>query len=412
MIEDTYFNQHYTGFGLYDPALDQYLYQKNIDKYFTPASNTKIFTLYASLHIIRDRISTFKYYENQDSVVIWGTGNPALLHPQLPVSSIEHFFLKSLKHKSLFFSNQNFQDQKYGPGWSWDDALYTYQLEKTVLPLYGNKIKVTGIPNSRQIVVEPRYFEPYIYAQEDTTRPYGSVQRNPESNLILYNNQIFDTTHNERYLPIRFSPQLSVDLLQDTLAPAIQLIDVPFSKYTPAKTIYSETPVDSIYRIFMQNSDNFIGEQLLLNCSMEVFDTMNTQKFIHWAKDSLFQGSPDSLIWVDGSGLSRYNMFTPQTIIHVLDSIYNLKSFSWIKEVFPGGGESGTIQNWYKSNRPEPYVWAKTGTLRHNHCLSGFIKCLSGKVLIFSFMHNHFVQPSAKVKEEMEQVLEFIRIHY
>ena len=412
LVENEYFKSHYVGFGLFDPQSKQYLYQKNIDKYFTPASNTKIVTLYTALHIIKNRIGTLKYNSGADTVLIWGMGNPSFLHRELPQSETEKYFLESIRDKTVIFSTNNYQDKRYGAGWSWDDGLYTYQLEKTSLPIYGNVAKSKGTPGSKNIQMHPQYFQNHVYINIDTSRDYGFIKRDPLENIFIYNYQQFDTTYNERSFPIIFSPELLLHLLNDTFSMEIEFGEFSLDEYPESKTIFSDSSLDSIFQLFMQVSDNFIGEQLLLNCSMELFDTMSTSKIIAWAKDSIFQGFPDSLIWVDGSGLSRYNMFTPRTIIHTLDSIQNMKSLSWIKEIFPAGGQSGTIESWYNSEDDLPYVWAKTGTLRHNHCLSGFIQCASGKTMIFSFMHNHFTSPSSDVKEEMNQVLQFIKNNY
>ena len=69
--------------------------------------------------------------------------------------------------------------------------------------------------------------------------------------------------------------------------------------------------------------------------------------------------------------------------------------------IFPAGGKSGTIEKWY-GGKAEPYVFAKTGTLSNKHCLSGYIKTESGRLLIFSFMHNNYVGSPEPVKKEME----------
>jgi D-alanyl-D-alanine carboxypeptidase/D-alanyl-D-alanine-endopeptidase (penicillin-binding protein 4) len=42
-------NDHFTGFALYDLSKRKMISRLNDDKYFTPASNTKLFTFYAGL---------------------------------------------------------------------------------------------------------------------------------------------------------------------------------------------------------------------------------------------------------------------------------------------------------------------------------------------------------------------------
>ncbi len=164
----------------------------------------------------------------------------------------------------------------------------------------------------------------------------------------------------------------------------------------------------------LQPSDNFIAEQLLLVTASEMGEPLNARAVIDSMKANHLKDMPDEPQWVDGSGLSRYNMFTPRSMIWLLQQINS--EFLTDQDLFalmPAGGESGTIKNWYGApDEGEPYVFAKTGTLSNNHCLSGFVITESGSKLLFSFMNNHYVSSSSVVKQEMEQVLRYIRARY
>ena len=183
------------------------------------------------------------------------------------------------------------------------------------------------------------------------------------------------------------------------------------SKQPPenCKVVYSQT-ADTLYKRMMQASDNFFAEQLLLMCAEQLTGKMNTASAIKILKDSLLSDLPDDPIWVDGSGLSRYNLFTPRSIVKLLSKIHQSMSEERIFTIFPAGGVSGTIANWYKGE--VPYIFAKTGTLSNKHCLSGYLKTRDGKTLIFSFMHNNFIGSSSPVKVEMNKILQFIRDYY
>ena len=164
----------------------------------------------------------------------------------------------------------------------------------------------------------------------------------------------------------------------------------------------------------LQPSDNFIAEQLLLVAASEMGEPLNSRNVIAHMKETHLKNMPDEPQWVDGSGLSRYNMFTPRSLIWLLQQINN--EFWADQDLFamlPAGGESGTIRNWYGApDEGVPYVFAKTGTLSNNHCLSGYVITESGRKLLFSFMNNHYVTSSSVVKAEMEMVLRHIRATY
>ena len=69
-------NKHYYGFSLYNLDTKQVAFSRNEDKHFTPASNTKVFTLFAAIKLIGDSIPGLAYVERGDSLIFWGTGDP------------------------------------------------------------------------------------------------------------------------------------------------------------------------------------------------------------------------------------------------------------------------------------------------------------------------------------------------
>ena len=79
-------------------------------------------------------------------------------------------------------------------------------------------------------------------------------------------------------------------------------------------------------------------------------------------------------------------MFTPRTIIQVLKLIRNEIHWPEIELFFPKSGKSGTLLDYPNLKN----IYAKTGTLRNNHNLSGFYKTKKGEIVMFSVMVNHF----------------------
>ena len=93
-------------------------------------------------------------------------------------------------------------------------------------------------------------------------------------------------------------------------------------------------------------------------------------------------------------------MVTPRTVVAALKKIYSKVGLNTIKNYFPQSGRSGTIKKYNLKN-----VYAKTGTLRHNHNLSGFWMSSSGEIYVFSIMVNHFTTSTDKVREGISLLL-------
>lgn len=160
----------------------------------------------------------------------------------------------------------------------------------------------------------------------------------------------------------------------------------------------------------LQESDNFIAEQILLMSSKVLTDTLKADITLDYMKENHLQNLPDKVTWVDGSGLSVYNKFTPRAVVKLLEKISEEVPQKRLFQLLPAGGESGTLRNFYKAE--EPYIYAKTGTISNVHTLSGYLKTKSGKVLIFSFMNNNYTVPSSEIKAGMEIILRNIYLNY
>lgn len=392
--------QDHTGFMLYDLDKRKSVYEYNASSYFTPASNTKIFTFYTALSVIGDSIPALKYVQRGDSLIFWGTGDPSLLSRNV-YSNNSVLSVLTNAPETLYFSSSNFHTTHFGPGWAWDDYNDYYSAERSPLPLYGNILYVENGISS--LIVRPSYFKKLItYEPSDSE---SSIVRNVDSNLITMRGRINGKVKKE--IPIRMSGDLITQLLTDTLKKPVKLIDTPL--VSGVNTLYS-LRADSLYRVMMQDSDNFIAEQLLLITSGILTDTLKTEIAINYSKTNLLNDLPDEPIWIDGSGLSRYNLFTPRSIVRLWEKIYDKVPEQRLFALLATGGKAGTIRNWYKADTP--FIFGKTGSLSNNHCLSGYLVTRSGKRLIFSFMNSNFTASSNDIRRNMQSILNQIYEKY
>jgi len=397
------FKQGFSGLAVFDPEENKMIYERYSNKYFTPASNTKLLTFYAGLKILGDSIPALKYVVKNDSLIFWGTGDPSFLYPDLPESMV-YQFLKNSKQK-LCYLPPVFTEAHFGPGWAWDDYNSYYSVERSAFPIYGNYVKfdfILGldIPNS-----SPSFFKDNLVIKPGAL---PGIIRDPAANIFRHKTFIGDKGFSQ-IVPFKYSPELFVKLLADTLKKPVEIIRQKTEGFSDIKTLYS-LPADSLYKTMLQQSDNFIAEQILFMVSGKISDSLKTDLAIDHIKENFLQDLPDEPFWVDGSGLSRYNLVTPRSMVKLLEKISREVPQERLFKLMATGGKSGTIKNTYVAD--EPYIFAKTGTLRNNHCLSGYLKARSGKVLIFSFMNTSYTVPSSEIKKQMELILRKIYEKY
>jgi D-alanyl-D-alanine carboxypeptidase/D-alanyl-D-alanine-endopeptidase (penicillin-binding protein 4) len=399
-------NEHFTGFALYDLDKRKMIGGQNSDKHFTPASNTKLFTFYAGLKLLKDSIAGLSYIEQGDSLIFWGTADPSFLNQDFKQQQVLHDLNSS--GKKLFWAKGLYTGDFYGVGWTYDDYNEYYQPEMSELPVYGNSIYFSY--NSNRLNSYPEFkngsgFKLLTDSMIQTGR--FRIKRNILSNEFHIPNISVPSGFSQT-VPFKVSDQLLSELLKEKM-PAFSG-SFSFKKPVNTKTWYS-IPTDTLYRHMLLPSDNFIAEQILLNIAASNGMEMNTSVVIDHVIKNYLSDLPDKVQWVDGSGLSRQNLFTPRSMVRLCEKIYDeVGDENRLFDMLPQGGKTGTLKNLYKSEKP--FVFAKTGSLSNNHNLSGFLVTGKGQRVIFSFMNNNYTRPTADVRSEMERILTFINQNY
>lgn len=399
---------HFTGFVLYDPIKDKVIYDRHGDKYFSPASNTKILTFYTALQILGDSMPAIKYWPTPDGKVFMGTGYPLMMH--LDFDGDDELWREIVATEgNMYWCGANYNDERYGEGWMWDDYNYSFQTEKSSMPVFANNLHVK-IDSTGKLMIGPWWFG--VNGFVDTLRTEEDrlyIKRDELSNQFEVYVPKYTGQEHYRSAPFIASDSLLANLLGIVLEREVRLWDKGIPHHQ-VRTIYRPMQ-DTIYRRLLHDSDNYIAEQLLLMCANEIGEQLSTRAAIEYAQTHLFADLESPLVWVDGSGLSRYNMVTPMNMVEVLTKLHRELSEERLLDLFPAGGYSGTIKDYYNSE-DGAYVYGKTGTIRHNHNLSGYIKTKKGRLLIFSLMNNHFTGSSKNVKKGMQKLLEHVYERY
>lgn len=398
-------NQYQVGFALYNLEGKSMVFERDADKQFTPASNTKLFTFYAALKMIPEKMPALRYIEQNDSLIFWGTGDPSFLQSELKDKSAYNFL--SSTNKKIFYAPGRYTGNFFGSGWAWDDYNDYYQAEINELPLLDNTVWVKGNQKGT-FSITPKSFTSCFVKDSTVTTGDFFVKRKVNLNEFDYNDVKVKANFSQQ-IPFKLSKETTLNLLADTLHKSVGLISMKMP--ANAKTLPG-TNRDSVLKAMLLPSDNFIAEQLLLVCGDKLSDTLNTDKTIQYVLKTYLSDLSEKPRWVDGSGLSRMNLFSPRDMVMVLNLIYaEINNQAKLFDMLPAGGQTGTLKNAYpKTNNP--FVFGKTGSLTGVHNQSGFVVTKKGKVYTYSFMNNNFVYPTAAVRNEMVRIVTYIHDNF
>lgn len=411
----------HVGISIYDPASGKYLYNYQGDKYFVPASNTKIATCYAAMKYLGDSLVGLRYQTANGVTDIFPAGDPGFLHKDFAQQPVLDFLRNNQgKIRLAYTGKDNFE--KFGSGWSWNDYNEYYMAERSLMPLFGNVFTV-AFDSRDSLIIRPdlqddMYRIPLwdetgsgrdIISRKKADLPTNfRIKRLPDMNtLVMYDaraaftGQEIPVQNPDAFLPLylsellgeKFNPQASV-------LPGLQTKDL--------RKICSR-PTDSLLKPLMHRSDNFFAEQSLLMVSNEKLGFMNDAAIIDTILKTDFKDLPQAPRWADGSGLSRYNLFTPQDFVMILHKMEKEFGMERIKAIFPTGGE-GTISAYYKKDAG--FIFGKTGTLSGVVAFSGFLYTKKGKLLLFSTLVNNHRASATDVRKAIEKFLTGLREKY
>jgi D-alanyl-D-alanine carboxypeptidase/D-alanyl-D-alanine-endopeptidase (penicillin-binding protein 4) len=230
------------------------LYGRNSEKFFTPASNTKIFTTAAALALIgpdytfRTSVETNgaldKYGRLNGDLVLVGRGDPNLsgrelpyaLHTQRndhPIVVLEQLadtlVQKGVKYVDgdIIADDSYFAFERYGEGWSQDDLVLADGAPVSALTINDNVVFVNILPadhvGERAFVSVTPFAEYYEIDNRIITTPAGIprkifINREPGSTLLtLWGNVPLDDPGGNEALAIEDPAQFAAALFHQLL---------------------------------------------------------------------------------------------------------------------------------------------------------------------------------------------------
>ncbi len=367
------------------------VFQHDADHYFMPASNAKLVTFLEANRILKDSIPAYRYLEMADTLYFWGTGDPSLLHPDLHGDAL----LKKLSetNKVLVLADSDENVRPLGSGWAWDDYSDDYSAEISSIPMYNNQVRITQKAGVRN--VSPAYFTSQVINAKGL-----SSKRTYHANLFEVPNIKNDFIE---VIPFITSAKQSAEILSFEINKPILHQPMPFDGRS--RLAYAGK-LDSLFVPMLHSSDNQIAEQLLYLIAAQKNWVGPTNKIIENLKkeDSLLL----PLKWVDGSGLSRYNLMRPKDLVQVLRLLKEEIGEDRLFKLLPESGSTGTIRRMVPDDKRSRF-YAKSGSFGNTYNLSGYYLNAQGKWYVFSIMSNLGNQSIVNMRMNILGILNALR---
>jgi D-alanyl-D-alanine carboxypeptidase/D-alanyl-D-alanine-endopeptidase (penicillin-binding protein 4) len=419
------------------------LFEQNPQKLFSPASNSKLYTVALALDRLGAdyRIKTSLYAKAwpnpagrlKGDLIVYGRGDPTInarLHGGDVCKALEPlvFALTNAGVKSiagdLVGDESYFHGPPFGSGWAWDDLEYYYGAEISALTINDNTLQAVVKPGPRvgapcQLTLQPATawlsFNNRIQTVEKgATRKVHSYHPLCQNVLCVsgqmpvgdagYTNEV--TMHNPAGLFISFFREAlarhgikvagkvrSVNWLDRQVQPLDRegLVELGSVESLPMRDIAREVqkPSQNLYTdlLLAHVGEKFRPADSSAEETSEDLGIRELNKFL--VEAGLKRGE---VIFEEGSGLSRDNLTTPNATVTLLRFMNQHKCAHVYLNSLPIAGVDGTLRNRMKDTPAAGNVRAKTGTLRWANSMSGHVTTAAGEHLIFSLMVNRYYE--------------------
>ena len=356
-----------------------------------PASTIKLVTFLGALQAFQESLPMLHYIKQEGRFYFWSSGYPLINHPKYDSGEVLQFLAE--QQDSLFFVPRPMSSPALGSGWAWDDEGFGFSAKKSSFPIHGNLIQVITNPSKDTLRVYPPIFNESVGYKKD------SLFYNINVNKHKY--RLRSDKADTLYVPFTPSDAIVLKVLEDKLGTPIYTSNKFDSLELEYKTL--STTKSTSYEALLRNSDNHIAESLLLMLSGTTQWELNTQVGLDILKLNN-KVLLKEINQVDGSGLSRYNLVSPNAIIGILKELYNELGNNGVKAYFPQLNSSGTLKN-YALNIDIKTVYAKSGSLRNNHILAGYLYSESKRPYAFVISVNNHTKSVQKVKQAIVKEL-------
>lgn len=418
ILADTLLGQAQYGIYIVDAGDGRPVYARNFQQLLVPASANKLFVTALALRRLgpHHRFTTAVWGDSLEvggrlrgDLYLIGSGDPSLTTAGLEELA---FRLKAAGlervNGRLILDAGAFDTTRYGPGWMWDEGPYAYNAPISALSVNRNTFELglsAGKKPGDKVRVSLRPSSPYFKLDNQGVTAFPGVKRSlridrrqeaggetvsitgtlpAEGSPYFVTRSVAD--------PVRYCGRLFLEALRRQgimVVGGLGIGRAPSGLMALAEI--GSKPLYAILQDMNKESDNFTAEMLYRSLmsngpSPQPSDSAQDME----AMMASLGFSPGSYRIVDGSGLSRYNLCSPQQLVAVLMDLYRDETIRpELLASLPIAGADGTLGS-RMNGEMRLRARAKTGTMTGISSLAGFAFGDNGRGYCFALMFNNY----------------------
>lgn len=413
------------------------LYDRGGDRLQVPASNLKIYTSACALdtfgpeHRFQTGVRAVGPIENgvlRGNLQLIGGGDAMLSSKD--IAGLAERVIRELRIKevqgNVVVDNSRYASRRLGPGWMWDDEAEYYNMSVTPLMVDFNVATVKLTPDDAGLAVArlapPSNSPPLVRVVDEANAGGPLAFRRPFADSIEYRGDRKLAKESSVRLSVHDPGAWAAGLFQHMLNDrGVEFLAPKRANHEPAQSsdraneiaqeIVHERPTLAVtLKHFNHVSENAVGEVLLheiaLARGVERPNWPDGAKIVsEWLVERA-KLEPGSFRYVDGSGLSRYNLITADSAVRLLQYLKQGDDFEPFFQSLPTSEvKIDEVELRSASDKsPTPRVSAKGGSMSSVSTMSGYVRTFDGRLLAFSLLANGFIGNNQPVFDLRQQV--------
>jgi serine-type D-Ala-D-Ala carboxypeptidase/endopeptidase (penicillin-binding protein 4) len=449
------------GFKFVDLASGATIAERDANKFFIPASNTKLYTTALALnrlgadYVFRTELRTpgaFHPGETQvEDLLLVGGGDPNLSGRALPYlrDSPEGDPLAGLKELveqlhgagvreirgDVIAIDTRYPGDMYPDGWTLDDSNYSYGAPVSSVVLNDNTVSVIVRPAklgaAAQVETRPsrNCFTIHNRVVTDASKKTHIKFRRPPGSeaLTIWGTIGHDLDQWREDFAVSDPAMFSARVLRQLLAERgiivrgraraqyrdLDNLDANSGTRTnPVESAlivqHESNPLAQLIQVTNKVSQNLYAEMLLREVAFKSTGLGTLENGLKereaFLREAGVTREGTGFALADGSGLARQDLTTPDSTVALLRYMWTQRDRdSWLQSL-PVGSLDGSLQYRFRGIAGAQRVHAKTGSLSHVNALSGYIETQGHGWLAFSVMVNGTIGQDTGVREFIDKL--------